>query len=44
MQIMYDLVNSDVPNWKHQHLVLSVSFVATEYAHQGLTLGKQINQ
>ena len=45
MQIMYELSSSNVPKWKHTNLVLSVSFVLTEYAPtQGYTLGKQINR
>lgn len=42
---MYELSSSNVPKWKHKNLVLSVSFVLTEYSpDQGYTLGKQMNK
>jgi hypothetical protein len=44
MQIAYRLGESEVPRWKHRSVVMSVSFVVTEYApEEGFTLGKQIN-
>ena len=45
MQIMYELTLTNVSKWKHKSLVMSVSFVATEYAPgEGFTFGKQINR
>ena len=32
MQIMYELTETNVSKWKHRSLVMSVSFVVTEYA------------
>ena len=45
MQIMYELTSTNVSKWKHKSLVMSVSFVVTEYAPgEGFTIGKQINR
>lgn len=45
MQINYQLATRNLSKWKHQSLVLSVNFVATEYAPtDGFTLGNQINR
>ena len=42
---MYQLESKNVTKWKHKSLVLSASFMVTEYAPQeGFTLGKQINK
>lgn len=35
MQIMYELVESKVSKWKHKSLILSVSFVVTDYGSAG---------
>ena len=45
MQIQYELTDQKVTKWKHRSLILSISFVVTEYSpEEGFSLGKQINK